>query len=54
MLIMDMYFHMDKLYSYMACVLSHLVVSNSFETPWILACQALLSMGFSRQEYWSG
>ena len=25
-----------------------------FVTLWILACQALLSMGFSRQEYWSG
>ena len=23
-------------------------------TPWTIACQALLSMGFSRQEYWSG
>ena len=23
-------------------------------TPWIAAYQALLSMGFSRQEYWSG
>ena len=23
-------------------------------TPWIVACQALLSMGFPRQEYWSG
>ena len=23
-------------------------------TPWILACQAPLSMGFSRQESWSG
>ena len=23
-------------------------------TPWIIACQAPLSMGFSRQEYWSG
>ena len=22
-------------------------------TPWIVACQAPLSMGFSRQEYWS-
>ena len=22
--------------------------------PWTVACQALLSMGFSRQEYWSG
>ena len=23
-------------------------------TPWIVACQAPLSMGCSRQEYWSG
>ena len=22
-------------------------------TPWTVACQASLSMGFSRQEYWS-
>ena len=25
-----------------------------FATPWTVACQALLSMGFPRQEYWSG
>ena len=25
-----------------------------FATPWIMACQAPLSMEFSRQEYWSG
>ena len=25
-----------------------------FATLWTVACQALLSMGFSRQEYWSG
>ena len=25
-----------------------------FETPWTTAYQAPLSMGFSRQEYWSG
>ena len=25
-----------------------------FATPWTIARQALLSMGFSRQEYWSG
>ena len=25
-----------------------------FVTPWPVACQAPLSMGFSRQEYWSG
>ena len=24
------------------------------EVLWTVACQALLSMGFSRQEYWSG
>ena len=23
-------------------------------TPWTIACQAPLSMGFSRQEYWNG
>ena len=25
-----------------------------FETPWTVAHEAPLSMGFSRQEYWSG
>ena len=25
-----------------------------FATPWAVACQAPLSVGFSRQEYWSG
>ena len=25
-----------------------------FATLWIVACQALLSMGFSRQEFWIG
>ena len=25
-----------------------------FATPWTIACQTPLSMGFSRQEYWSG
>ena len=28
--------------------------SASFATPWTVASQAPLSMGFSRQEYWSG
>jgi len=28
-------------------------MSNCFKTPWIVAHQALLSMGFPRQEYWS-
>ena len=31
-----------------------LVVSQLFATPWAVACQASLSMEFSRQEYWSG
>ena len=26
----------------------------TFATPWAVACQAPLSMEFSRQEYWSG
>ena len=30
------------------------VISNSFATPMDVACQAPLSMEFSRQEYWSG
>ena len=33
---------------------SRSVVSNSFATPWTVACQAPLSVEFSRQEYWSG
>ena len=28
-------------------------MSNSFATPEIVACQAPLSLGFSRQQYWS-
>ena len=31
--------------------LSHVLL---FATPWTVAYQAALSMGFSRQEYWSG
>ena len=30
------------------------IMSDSFATPWTVACEAPLSMGFSRQEYWSG
>ena len=33
------------------CILSHVLL---FATIWTVACQALLSMGFVRQEYWSG
>ena len=35
------------------CVCVHLVVSKS-ATPWTVAQQAPLCMGFPRQEYWSG
>ena len=38
----------------MMVVFSLEVVSDSFATPWTVARQAPLSMGFSRQEYWSG
>ena len=34
-----------------ACLLSHV---RFFVTPWTVTHQAPLSMGFSRQEYWSG
>ena len=35
-------------------MLSCSVMSQLFATPWTGACQAPLSMEFSRQEYWSG
>ena len=35
------------LFSFLSCV-------QLFVTPWTVAHQAPLSMGFSRQEYWSG
>ena len=34
-------------------VVSHSVVSDSFATPWTVALQGPLSMGFPRQAYWS-
>ena len=36
------------------CVHACSIMSDSFETLWTVACQALLSMGFFRKEYWSG
>ena len=33
-------------------LISRQVVSDSFVTPWTAACQAPLSMGFPRKEYW--
>ena len=37
-----------------ACMLSRFSRVRFFVTPWTVAHQALLSMGFSRQDYWSG
>ena len=43
-----------KLEVFIMCAgLSRSVMSDSL-TPWTVACQAPLSLGFSRQEYWSG
>ena len=40
------------MHSFMLSCFSH--VRLSFTTPWTVTFQAPLSMGFSRQEYWSG
>ena len=37
-----------------ACMLSRFSHVQLFATLWTVAHQALLSMGFSKQEYWSG
>ena len=37
-----------------ACMLSRFSPVRLFATPWTVTHQAPLSMGFSRQEYWSG
>ena len=37
-----------------ACMPSHFNRVQLFAAPWTVAHQAPLSMGFSRQEYWSG
>ena len=36
------------------CTLSCFSCVQLFVTPWTIAHQALLSMGFFRQEYWNG
>ena len=36
------------------CILSHFSCVQLFATLWAVACQAPLSMGFPRQENWSG
>ena len=37
-----------------ACVLSRFSCVQLFASLWTVACQASLSLGFSRQQYWSG
>ena len=37
-----------------ACMLSRFSCVRLFATPWVVACQTPLSLGFSRREYWSG
>ena len=41
----------EKILKTKIAMLSHVQL---FTTPWTVARQAPLSMGFSRQEYWSG
>ena len=36
------------------CMLRHFGHVRLFSTLWTVTCQVPLSMGFSRQEYWSG
>ena len=40
--------------NYCLLLFSCSVMSGSFATPWTIASQAPLFMGFPRQEYWSG
>ena len=42
------------IFSFVVVVLIAQSCLDSFETPWTVAYQAPLSMGFSRQKYWSG
>ena len=44
----------EKLAWLILCLLSHFSRGQPFATLWTVACQAPLSMGLSRQEYWSG
>ena len=46
-------FWLWSMHLFLLLLLACLIVCNSFATPWTVKCQALLPMGFSRQEYWS-
>ena len=47
-------YYVEKIcgYKYYVCGCSVASVISDSETSWTVAFQALLSMGFSRQEYW--
>jgi len=51
MLLTSLFSAVYEMWCTYACVLSRVLL---FSTPWTVACQAPLSIGFSRQEYWSG
>ena len=40
--------------SFLSCFCCSVAMSDSFVTPWTVACQASLPIGFPWQEYWSG
>ena len=44
----------DDVILWACAVVSCFSCSRLFATPWTVACQAALSMEFSKQEYWSG
>ena len=45
------FYEYTKVHCVCTCVLGRV---RLFVAPWTAACQAPLSMGFPRQEYWSG
>ena len=44
---------LGALHGPLCCMFSHFSCVRLFVTPWTVARQAPLSVGFSRQEYWS-
>ena len=56
----DIYIYREResarvcVHTHAICLLSCFSHVRLFETPWTVARQAYLSMGFSRQEYWNG
>ena len=53
LLLRKIYFKHQPSQLYPSVVVQLLSHVQLFATPWTLACQAPLSMEFSRQEYWS-